>query len=231
MKGNLEVLERGAHRDPELLQESLVDMRQETARLIRMVNDLLLLAKSEARIPMNREPVELDTLLLEVHRELRGLANEVTLQIGAEDQVVVLGDRDRLKQALLNLGTNALQHTPAGGRVTLSLGKDTAHAHLLVQDTGVGIAPEDLAQIFKRFYRADRSRSRAGGGAGLGLAIVEHVAVAHGGQVTVKSTPGQGSIFTITLPLDTSATNPQHDRGAIESPARAASRQTTPVQS
>lgn len=205
MQGNLEVLARGAHRDPELLNESLVDMRRETTRLIRMVNDLLLLAQSEAGVPLRREVVELDTLLLEVHRELRALAGAVNLRIGAEDQVQVLGDRDRLKQALLNLGVNALQHTPAGGTVTLSLERRDGFACLIVADTGVGIAAEDIPHLFDRFYRADRARTRHGGGAGLGLSIVKRIAEGHGGYATVASVLGQGSTFALWLPLAASA--------------------------
>lgn len=201
MQGNLEVLARGAHRDPQLLAESLTDMRRETTRLIRMVNDLLLLARSDAGVQIRCEPVELDTLLLEIHRDLRPLAGSVNLRLGAEDQVVVSGDRDRIKQALLNLGVNALQHTPPGGCVTLSLEQRDGFACLAVADNGVGIAEEDLPYIFDRFYRADRSRSRHGGGAGLGLAIVKWIAEAHGGHVTVASIPGQGSTFALWLPL------------------------------
>ena len=166
-----------------------------------MANDLLLLAQSEAGVQLLHEPVELDTLLLEVHRELRPLANGVQLKIGEEDQVIVQGDRDRIKQALLNLGVNALQHTPAGGSVTLSLARQEHVAALSVADSGTGISAEDLPYIFERFYRADRSRSRNRGGAGLGLAIVKWIAEAHSGQVAVESTPGAGSRFTIMLPL------------------------------
>ncbi len=207
MQGNLEVLERGAYRDPELLQESLTDMRQETARLIRMVNDLLLLARSEARVPMRHHSVELDSLLLEVHRELRPLAGNVNLTVDLQDQVTLNGDRDRLKQALLNLGANALQHTPTGGSVGLNLERRDDLVGISVSDTGVGIPPDELPMIFKRFYRVDSSRSRSGGGAGLGLAIVEHVAQSHSGRVTVESEPGKGSTFTIWLPIETPAEN------------------------
>ncbi|MGQ9926049.1 MAG: HAMP domain-containing sensor histidine kinase [Chloroflexaceae bacterium] len=201
MQGNLEVLERGGLNNPELAREALTDMRRETGRLIRMVNDLLLLAQSDARVQVRFEPVELDTLLLEVYRELRPLAGSVTLRIGAEDQVTVLGDRDRLKQALLNLGVNGLQYTLPGGTVTLGLEQRDGFALLTVSDTGVGINEEDLPYIFDRFYRADRSRSRYSGGAGLGLSIVKRVAEAHHGYATVASLPGRGSTFAIWLPL------------------------------
>lgn len=201
MQGNLEVLERGGLDNPELAREAVADMRRETGRLIRMVNDLLLLAQSDAREQLRCEPVELDTLLLEVYRELRPLAGGVALRIGAEDQVTVPGDRDRLKQALLNLGVNALQYTPPGGYVTLGLEQRDGYALLTVSDTGVGISEEDLPHIFDRFYRADRSRSRYSGGAGLGLSIVKRVAEAHNGYATVASVPGRGSTFAIWLPL------------------------------
>jgi len=215
MQGNLDVLARGAARDPELLAESIADMRREAARLIRMTNDLLLLARSDTGFELHREPVELDTLLLEVHRELRPLAGEVTLAIGEEDQAVVLGDRDRIKQALLNLGINAIQHTPAGGTVTLGLSRQGEWAALTVTDSGTGIAPEDLPHIFDRFYRADQSRSRNRGGAGLGLAIVRWVAEVHGGRVTVSSVPGSGSTFTLLLPLDPSERALQPEQDAV----------------
>jgi heavy metal sensor kinase len=201
MQGNLDVLARGADRDPALLRESLDDMRREVSRLIRMTNDLLLLAQSEAGLQLHHDPVELDTLLLEVLRELRPLAGNVQLRLGAEDQALVEGDRDRIKQALLNLGMNAIQHTPAGGSVTLGLERLSNWVRLSVQDTGSGIAPEILPHIFDRFYRADVSRNRNYGGAGLGLAIVKWIADAHGGEVLVESQPGQGSTFILALPL------------------------------
>jgi two-component system OmpR family sensor kinase len=201
MQGNLEILARGGCKSPEILDEAITDMRRETTRLIRMVNDLLLLAQSEARIQLRCEPFELDTLLLEVFRELRPLSDGASLRLGAEDQVIINGDRDRIKQALLNLGVNALQHTPAGGYVTLGLEQRDGYACLTVSDTGVGIDPADLPHVFERFFRTDRSRSRHRGGAGLGLSIVKRVAEAHDGQATVASIPDRGSTFAIWLPL------------------------------
>ncbi|MBC8162291.1 MAG: HAMP domain-containing protein [Roseiflexaceae bacterium] len=201
MRGNLEVLDRGAARDPQLLAESIGDMRSEVSRLIRMVNDLLLLAQSEGNMQLHREPVEVDSLLLEVYRELRTLTNGVQLRLGHEDALTVTGDRDRIKQALLNLAANAIQHTSPGGSVTLNVARQGEQAVLSVVDTGTGISPEDLPHIFERFYRADRARSRVRGGAGLGLPIVKWIVEAHGGQVLVESTPGQGSTFTLLLPL------------------------------
>lgn len=203
MQGNLDVLSRGAARDPQLLAESLTDMRSEVNRMIRMVNDLLLLAQSDSGVKLRREPVELDTLLLEVHREMRPLAAGIQLRLGHEDQLTVVGDRDRIKQALLNLAVNAIQHTPQGGTVTLSLDQADGFARMSISDTGAGIDPADLPFIFDRFYRADQTRTRSSGGAGLGLAIVKWIAEAHGGNVTVTSELGQGSTFAFLLPMST----------------------------
>jgi two-component system, OmpR family, sensor kinase len=208
MRGNLELLRRGVSRDPAALDESLGAMEREVNRLVRLAGDLLLLAQAEAGLNLRREPVALDELVLEVVRELRPLADGVALTPEIAEQVEVLGDRDRLKQALLNVVVNALQHTPAGGSVRVALDHAGGQARLRVSDTGVGIAREDVQRVFDRFYRADKARSRGTGGAGLGLAIVKWIVEAHGGGVEVASTPGQGSTFVLRLPLDQLARSP-----------------------
>ncbi|HEU5089985.1 MAG TPA: ATP-binding protein [Roseiflexaceae bacterium] len=201
MRGHIEVLRRGGARDSAMLDASLADLEREAARLARLTNDLLTLAEVESGNAIFRTPVALDDLVLEVVRELQPLTDGVSLVPQITEQVELIGDRDRLKQALLNLVANALQHTAAGGSVRVVLARDDATALLCVEDSGAGIAPHDLPHVFERFYRADNARSRAVGGAGLGLAIVEWVASAHGGSVDVHSTVGQGSTFTIRLPL------------------------------
>jgi two-component system, OmpR family, sensor kinase len=201
MRGNLELLRRGAARDPAALDESLAAMEREANRLVRLVGDLLLLAQAEAGLDIRHEPVALDELVLEVVRELHPLADGVALAPEIAEQVEALGDRDRLKQALLNVVVNALQHTPAGGYVRVALDRVDGHAELRVSDTGEGIVDEDLPRVFDRFYRADKARSRSTGGAGLGLAIVKWIAEAHGGSVKATSAPGHGSTFVLELPL------------------------------
>jgi two-component system, OmpR family, sensor kinase len=182
-------------------RSGLVIMRDESARMGRMVANLLLLAHGDDVPVVARRPVELDTLLLEVGQQAHSQAVGVMVAIAHIEQAEVLGDADLLKQALLNLADNALSNTPPGGRVALSLAVEDGHAYLAVRDTGPGIAGDHLPHIFERFYRVDTARSRRSGGAGLGLSIVRAIAEAHGGHVAVESIVGQGSMFTIVLPL------------------------------
>jgi two-component system OmpR family sensor kinase len=201
IQGNVDLLRRGAADDPAMRNEALAAIGNETARMRRLVNDLLLLAQADAGLQLHLQPVELDTLILDVYRQGQVIAQNtgVHVRLGAEDQAVVLGDADRLRQLLLNLVDNAIKYTPSGGDVTLTLKRQAGWVQIVVEDTGAGIAPEDLPHIFDRFYRADRSRTRPGG-AGLGLAIAKWVAEAHGGQLEVESRPGAGTIFTLYLP-------------------------------
>lgn len=200
IQGNVDLLRRGAADDPTLRNEALRAIADETARMRRMVSDLLLLAQADAGLKLQRQPVELDTLLLEVYRQAQVMAGDrLTVHLGAEDQALVLGDSDRLRQLLLNLVDNALKYTPAGGEVTLTLRRRDGWVQVIVEDTGIGISPEDLPHIFERHYRADRSRSRSGGH-GLGLAIAQWIAQAHDGRIEVTSELGKGSRFTVWLP-------------------------------
>ena len=212
IQGNVDLLRRGAADDPAMRSEALAAIGNETARMRRLVNDLLLLAQADAGLQLRRQPVELDTLILDVYRQGQIMAQNtgVHVRLGAEDQAVVLGDADRLRQLLLNLVDNAIKYTPTGGDVTLTLKRQAGWVQIRVEDTGAGIAAEDLPHIFDRFYRADRSRARPGG-AGPGLAIARWVAEAHGGRLEVESTVGVGTAFTLYLPEPTSSDDKEVD--------------------
>jgi heavy metal sensor kinase len=197
IRGNVDLLRRGAASDPAELNEALSIIDGELDRMSRIVNDLLLLSQADAGLTLRVQPVELDTVILEVFRQARVTANGVHLQLGHEDQAVVQGDADRLKQLLLNLVTNALKHTPSGGYVTLSLYREPEWVRITVADTGRGIAPTALPHIFERFYRGENNDQK---GTGLGLSIAQWIAQAHGGQITVTSELGKGSVFTLWLP-------------------------------
>jgi heavy metal sensor kinase len=196
IRGNVDLLRRMNCVD----EPSLDAIQAESERMARLVGDLLLLAQADAGQPIRRERVELDTVMLEVFRQVHPLAEGVELAIGEEDQATILGDPDRLKQLLLNLVDNAIKYTPKGGKVTLGLRRAKGWAVLSVTDTGVGIPEKDLPHIFERFYRVDKARSRAAGGTGLGLPIVQWIVLAHGGRIEAQSEPGKGTTFTVWLP-------------------------------
>jgi heavy metal sensor kinase len=204
IKGNVGLIRKIGEAD----EESLASIEGEVDRLTRMVGDLLLLAQAESgRLPLAREAVELDTVLLEVFQQMRVLAGErILVRIEEIDQVQVSGDRDRLKQVLLNLVGNAVQYTPPGGQVFIHLRKSAEEAELVIRDSGPGIPAKDLPHIFERFYRGEKSRKRAANtGFGLGLSIAYWIVRSHNGVIEVHSKEGQGTTFTIRLPLKKSA--------------------------
>ncbi len=185
-------------------EESIGNIEREVDRLTRLVGDLLLLSQAESgRLALDMAEVDLDTVLLEVYQQARTLAGDkLTVSLSEIDQVHLIGDRDRLKQVLLNLAANAIQYSPAGKSVTLGLQRADDQVKLFVQDTGPGISPKDLPHIFDRFYRAERSRKRsASSGFGLGLSIADWIVKKHNGRIDVSSEEGQGTLFTVWLPL------------------------------
>ena len=201
IRGNVDLMRRMDCTDV----ESLESIENEVERLTRLVGDLLLLAQAESgKLPLIQDTVELDTLLFDVLNQMNVLAKgHVTLRLSEIDQVLVCGDQDRLKQVMLNLVSNAIKYTPAGGEVVVGLGKEADTARLTVSDNGPGIPAEDLPHIFERFYRGEKSRTRSrdGKGFGLGLSIAYWIVRHHGGEIEVTSVEGQGTTFYIRLPL------------------------------
>jgi signal transduction histidine kinase len=186
--------------DPQT-KAQLEKMSSEVGRLIRLTSNLLYLAHSEAGREIARRAVELDTLCLEVVHQARGLRDDVNLRLDHEEQVTVLGDRDLLKQLVLNLVDNAVKFSPQSGDVTISLFEKGDAAEIVVADQGPGIPPEQLEHIFERFYRGSNAASRTVGGAGIGLAICRWIARVHGGDIRAESDLGKGSRFIVRLPL------------------------------
>ncbi|NIN68959.1 MAG: HAMP domain-containing protein [Anaerolineae bacterium] len=191
-------------------------IHEEASRMVRLVDDLLDLARIEAgQIVMAQEPVPLPQLLQECADKmaLRAEQSEVTiaLELETDSNLIVKGDRDRLAQVIGNLLDNALKHTPPAGRISLAARsvveegtkraeESGSHVEITISDTGAGIPPEDLSRIFERFYRGDKSRTKDGKGAGLGLAIAKEIIQTHGGHIKAESVVGLGTKFTITLP-------------------------------
>jgi len=202
IKGQVEVALR-RRRDAAAYREVLQAVNEEVDRLIRLVGSLLTLARADAgQIPIALETVSLSELVAGAVEQVDPVAKQrdIELSASAGPAVTLQADEDLLLQLLLNLLDNAIKHTPAGGRVTVGWRVNGRQVELWVRDTGVGIAGEHLAHIFDRFYRVDKARSRAEGGVGLGLSICRWIAEAHGGHISVRSAPGQGSTFTAGLP-------------------------------
>jgi two-component system OmpR family sensor kinase len=172
---------------------------RESERMSLLVDDLLLLARLDEGRPLEREPVELDAVVREAVDTARMLEPSRSVEVELEPARVV-GDRDRLRQTVDNLLSNVRAHTPADAAVSVSLQRRNGHALLTVTDTGPGLSADQAAHVFERFYRTDASRTRASGGVGLGLSIVAAVVEAHGGSVSVDSTPGRGTTFAVELP-------------------------------
>jgi two-component system OmpR family sensor kinase len=192
---------------------ALEEALQEVRRMSDLVESLLTLARAdEGRFDLHREPVELEPLVQEVYETalILGEAQGVTVNLPFTADATVMADRTRLRQLFLNLVTNAIKYTPAGGKVELGLGRHPDTVTFAVRDTGIGISAADFPHIFERFWRADRVRSRMSerGGFGLGLAISQWIAQAHGGTLTASSRLGRGSLFTVTLPLGSDSQKP-----------------------
>lgn len=182
----------------------LQDVNSEAERLSWLIQKLLTLSRSdEGQVPLDHEVVRLDLLVCDVVATLEALAGErgIAVHIEKVEAVTVRGDPSRLIQCVMNLLDNALTYTNAGGKVTLHCVVKGNRGCIAIEDSGIGIAPEDLPHIFERFYRTDPARSQTTGGSGLGLSIVDWIIHAHGGSMRVESEAGRGSTFTVILPL------------------------------
>jgi signal transduction histidine kinase len=198
--------------DVERYAEALADCVEETDRVLTMLNTLMDISEAESgTLQLQREPVDIAAVVgraVELYKEVAE-AKGVALVLEAEGPspgtdgaaigpVIVPGDRARLEQVAANLIDNALKYTPSGGRVVISIRRDT-HARLQVRDSGIGIPPNEIPRIWDRLFRGDRSRAERG--LGLGLSLVKAIVEAHGGTVSVESRIGDGSTFTVSLPL------------------------------
>jgi signal transduction histidine kinase len=198
VRGNIELLRREPPMDAVDRAEVLADTRDEVDRLIRLVHQLLVLARADAGQPLRRDPLPIKPLLEDVCRQSRLLDPHRVIHCELGPDVLVLGDRDALKQVFLILLDNALLHTPAGTTVEMTRAAADGRVVISVRDTGPGIPPDVLPHIFERFYRSQVSRS--GTSTGLGLSIAKELIEAQDGTITVESTIGEGSVFTVTLP-------------------------------
>jgi signal transduction histidine kinase len=186
-------------------REWLGTIEDNADRLVTLTDDLLDIARIEAgKIELKRTPLDLVPLIHEVvrvlHPQLEGKGQCLTLDLAAALPTMV-GDADRIRQILTNLLSNALKYTPSGGRITIAARGDAGCVRVAVQDTGIGLTPDEQAELFTPFFRAQHDATQGVGGTGLGLAITRALVELHGGMITVTSVPGQGSTFSVTLPI------------------------------
>ncbi|HET7902410.1 MAG TPA: ATP-binding protein [Candidatus Nanopelagicales bacterium] len=202
---------QSASDDPDAVQRFAARMQVESQRLSNLVNDLVDLSRLQSGDPLkSSEAVEVDRVVSEAvdSTKLLASAREIDVVVGDRSGAQVHGDESQLVTALRNLLMNAVVYSPAGTRVAVAARTSEGVVEISVTDQGIGIPLDEQARIFERFYRVDPARSRVTGGTGLGLAIVKHVCANHGGECTVWSVEGEGSTFTLRLPL---ATTPEGD--------------------
>src|SRR5690242_1203596 len=207
IRGNIGLLSLASEVSSEDRREALQDMSSEAERMSRLVGNLLVLARADAGLHIEKQPVHVQDIMQEVYRQARVLSDGVRLRLDEPQPAQVEGSPDYLKQLLLILVDNALKNTPPGGEVRLADPIENGYVRLTVQDTGKGIPADALPHIFERFYQADKSRT--GGGTGLGLAIAKWIAEEHGGHIEAQSELGAGSTFTVWLPHNGHAPEPE----------------------
>ncbi|PYI52411.1 cell wall metabolism sensor histidine kinase WalK [Paenibacillus flagellatus] len=206
MKSYLEALDDGAIEDPTLAHRFVGVMRNETERMIRLVNDLLHLSRLDSRKAMvSKEPTHIPDMLEEVadrfsfQLDQKDISIQIKVEAGIRD---VMLDRDQIDQVLDNLVSNAIKYTPEGGAIVIRARRtEREWLEISVQDNGIGIPRKDLSRIFDRFYRVDKARSRNMGGTGLGLSIAREIVKAHGGTISLESELGHGTRVTFALPV------------------------------
>ena len=185
-------------------QKSLETISQESAYMSSVIGKLLFLARSDAgKEQLNFEDVDLKELITGLSANIETLAIDkgIKFTVDAKENLIVNGDKVKLRQLFINILENAVRYTPTGGNISVLLEKKDSNAVTAISDTGIGIPPEHLPHIFERFYRVDKARSRADGGVGLGMAIAKYIADSHGGKIEVESQVGKGTTITVTIPL------------------------------
>jgi two-component system, OmpR family, sensor kinase len=193
-------LQQGDSASPEELLRLMGLIDGEAGRMSRLVDDLLLLARFDAGRALDRRPVDLASIAAEAVQQARIVAAGRPVTLEAAEPVIVDADPERLRQIIDNLIGNAVQHTPPGTPVAVTVSGEPGSGRLTVADSGPGMTQEQASHVFERFYRTDDARSRARGGSGLGLAIAASLATAHGGELTVDTQPGHGAAFCLRLP-------------------------------
>ena len=201
IQGYVNMLNRWGKDDKTVLEEGITAIAQETESMKGLVESLLFLARHDKKtLLMEMEPFDPCEVVSEVHREAAMVSPDYTFLLQPLEHCRIEADKGMVKQVMRILCDNAVKYTPTGGTITLGVEAWNGGCTLLCSDNGSGISPEDLPKIFERFYRSDSARKAESSGHGLGLSIARIIVVAHGGKIRVRSKPGAGTTFAITLP-------------------------------
>jgi two-component system phosphate regulon sensor histidine kinase PhoR len=202
IQGYIETLRDGAIDDPKVNKHFLEKATEHTINLSNLLNDLIDISMIESgEMRLSYRYFDVNEYLQNIVNQFKPLAESKQVELNYQpcrENLKLFGDKNKLRQALDNLITNAVKYTEKG-KVEIFVEEDKKFGRIIIRDTGIGIPGEDLSRIFERFYRVDKARSREVGGTGLGLAIVKHIIEAHGSKIMVKSKLGEGSEFSFTL--------------------------------
>ena len=205
-------LQQGTEAGPAKLVRLMGLVQQEATRMGRLVEDLLLLAQFDLDRPLEPRPVDMASVAAAAVSAARMAQPDRTITLDAKDPVIACADDGRLRQVIDNLIGNAVQHTPTGSPVTVTVTSSPGTGYITVADRGPGMTAEQASRVFERFYRTDSARARTRGGTGLGLSIAAALAAAHGGDITVDTSPGRGAAFRVRLPLAGAPAAMSHNR-------------------
>jgi len=203
LKGETEMALRQSRTGKEY-QQTLASNLEEINRISKIVDNLFILSKADlGEVRLEMKPVQLDSLVAETVSQMEVLAQlkQLKLTLDRNDSSIMTGDRDRLRELLLNLIENAIRYTPSGGAIAVSLSREEKEAIITVSDTGIGVPEEEIPKIFDRFYRSSDAQAMNPKGSGLGLSICQWIVMSHGGQIDAESKLGKGTTFAVRFPL------------------------------
>ncbi|MDF2612472.1 MAG: hypothetical protein K0S71_258 [Clostridia bacterium] len=204
IEGYATMLDRWGKEDPKILEESIQSIKNEAQNMKELVEKLLFLARSDRNtLKVTKEPINLSEIADQVIKETTFIDDEHEFVCRTDENTMILGDRQLIKELIRILVDNAVKYTPEDGSITLHCARTSKNVVLSVKDTGIGIAAEHLPHLFERFYRAGEARDKNSGGTGLGLAIAKWIADTHGAVIHVSSYEGEGTDFLIFFPLTT----------------------------
>jgi len=201
IRGNLDILYKMKNIPESEKEEILEDIRNEAIRMSKLVSDLLSLTRADAGQTHQKNVINLSAIATEVMGEIESWNKAIRVEVQIKDHIKIWGDKDLIKQILIIIVENAINYTPVNGKILVTVTEEEEQAVIRIQDTGIGIQPEEMAFIFERFYRSEAARRKSPDGTGLGLSIAKWIIDEHQGRIEIESIPEEGTEFVVFLPL------------------------------